>query len=164
MAYFVVRLLAQALGANVHDKQEAFGKIAVFLLCAVLAVVLPFPLAILRAAAILDVVRHPLLASLGGLHRVIGALVIFAFLSLDPVRQCGTAGGVICALLSLALSLSLRRLAPTKTRTHPIAVERHPVTARAIDVARRLVRCLSAMGAFKLHSLVSPVSQRLSGV
>ena len=151
MAHFVVRLLAQALGANVHDKQEALGKIAVFLLCAVLAVVLPFPLAILRAAAILDVRGHAPFTGLSGLCGIICALVVFPLLGLEPIRQFDTAGSVIGALLGLALGLSLWRLAPTQSRADPITVERHPITARAIDMARRLVRCLSAMSAFKLH-------------
>lgn len=115
-----------------------------------LAVVDLFLGPVLWAPAILDMVWHPLLAVLCGLHRVIGAFVIFSFSRQDSSEVLGAIFQIIKPLLLDPLRLGLA-VSTAKARAFAITVKVEAGISSPVDVTGRLVGFLPAMCAAVFH-------------
>lgn len=110
-----------------------------------LLVVAGLPRAILRPAAVLNVVGHALLAVARGLLRIEVALVCFSFCGKDRVTlRPVPALKVVSGFLGNALRLGLSR-ATTEPTALATAVQVEALASCAVDGAGRLAGDLAAM-------------------
>ena len=93
------------------------------------------PTLVLRAPAVLDVPRHGLLALLCGLHRVIGALVVFLLADQNPLK-------VLRAIFDIVQPLRLGALCPglavatNEDRAPAIAIEVQNTSTSAVYMSK----------------------------
>lgn len=122
IADLVVGHLTQALIADIHDQQKAFGELAILLLGTIFAVVITLPCAIFGTPTVFDVIGHARLTMFGGLRRVICRPVICDLLRLQRREILRSVSRVIGRLLGDKLLFGLA-MAPAEPRTDPIAIQ-----------------------------------------